>query len=348
MTESDHRLPRRKNMDIGEELRTSEERLRLIVESARDYAIFTTDPEGRIDQWYEGAASVFGWSADEIVGQMDDITFTPEDRAQGQPDKEREIASGQGRSPNVRWHLRKDGSRVFIEGHVTALRNSGGELLGFLKIGQDVTERHAADQRQKMLLAELQHRVRNTLAVVRSIARRTAETSDSVDEMWSHFQGRLDAFSRVQSVVTRSVDGGVELTSLIEDELLAHAAKEGEIVRIEGPEVCLKPRAAEALSLAIHELTTNAVKYGALSAGAGRLLVRWQRTRRGGEEWLELRWEEGGLDEPLKGRQREGFGMELLERSLPYDLGAQTEVQFRPEGLHFSLVMPLGQDALAD
>ena len=129
-----------------EGLRASEERLRLIVESARDYAIFTTDPQDRIVDWAPGAAAVFGWSAEEAVGRPGAVLFTPEDREAGLPEREVEAARREGAAPNVRWHVRKDGSRVFIEGSVTALREADGSVRGFLRIGQDVTERRRAEE----------------------------------------------------------------------------------------------------------------------------------------------------------------------------------------------------------
>lgn len=331
-----------------ERLRESEQRYRLVVDNALDYAIFTTDPDGKVEQWYAGAAAVLGWSAEEISGRSMDITFTPEDRAANEPQKEREIAARDGRAPNVRFHVRKDGSRVFIEGVATALRDSRGALIGFLKIGRDASERQAADQAQRLLLAELQHRVRNTLSVVRSIARRTGERSLTVEEMVAHFQGRLDAFSRVQAVVTRRPGARVDLTGLIEDELLAHAAREGEMLSIKGPDIMLRPRAAETISLAIHELATNAVKYGALSAEGGRVAVTWERIEGEKGELLRLVWEENGMNFPADQPLTPGFGFELLQRTLPYELRAETKLFLRPEGLRFEMRMPLSPAMLDD
>jgi PAS domain S-box-containing protein len=320
----------------------------LIVQNARDYAIFVTNADGVITDWHEGAETVFGWTAEEAIGQPVAITFTPEDRATGEDRKENEVARRDGKAPNVRWHIRRDGSRVFIDGVSTALKNADGTLAGFLKIGQDATERQRSQERQRMLLAELQHRVRNTLAVVRSIVRRTGERSESVEDMSTHLQGRLDAFSRVQAAVTRSLEGSVNLASLIEDEFLAHAERESEDLKIEGPELALKPKAAEAISLAMHELATNAVKFGALSADRGRIGVRWERVERDGGEWLVLTWQESGIEQPLKEPEYFGFGLEMLQRVLPYELSAETTVNFHPEGLHFLLEMPLGPDVLAN
>jgi PAS domain S-box-containing protein len=140
-------------MRAEEELRKSEEQHRLIVESALDYAIFATDPEGIIASWSPGAEAVFGWTAEEAVGQATAITFTPEDRADGVPEKERATARRAGSAPNVRWHLRKDSSRVFIEGTNRHLADADGRTRGFLKIGQDVTERRELESERERLRA---------------------------------------------------------------------------------------------------------------------------------------------------------------------------------------------------
>lgn len=198
------------------------------------------------------------------------------------------------------------------------------------------SERHA-----NTLLAELQHRVRNTLAVVRSIARGTAETTGSSEEMLSHFQGRLDAFSRVQAAVTRSADGTVNLKSLIEDELVAYAAREGDQVRIFGDDVALQAKAAERISLAVHELTTNAVKHGALIDGTGRLDIHWAREDLRGSAFLKLKWSESGVDLQNTEITHEGFGMDLLRRTLAYDLDAETRLELLSDGLKFELLMPM-------
>lgn len=199
----------------------------------------------------------------------------------------------------------------------------------------------ASEHRAQTLLAELQHRLRNTLAVVRSIAARTAENSTNVEDMLLHFQGRLDAFARVQAALVRNPEGKVDLACLVEDELLAHAAREGEQVSIDGPNLRLGSKAAECLGLAVHELTTNAVKYGALMSDHGHVRVGWktEETPNGGR--FIFRWEEYGAE--LKGctLRHEGFGMELLRRSLPYDLDGETEIELESDGLRFELHMPL-------
>lgn len=127
-------------------LREGETRFRTILGEATDYAILTTDAEGRIDGWYPGAEAVFGWPADEALGQSVAITFTPEDRARGAWRQELELARRTGRAPDVRWHARRDGERVFIEGAAYAVRDPDGPFVGLLKIGQDVTGRRASEE----------------------------------------------------------------------------------------------------------------------------------------------------------------------------------------------------------
>jgi two-component system CheB/CheR fusion protein len=200
----------------------------------------------------------------------------------------------------------------------------------------EVSERHA-----NVLLAELQHRVRNTLAVVRSIARRTADNATTAEDMLAHFEGKLDAFSRVQAALTRRPDAKVDLLSLVEDELLAHATREGEKVRIDGEPVSLEPRMAERLSLAIHELTTNAVKHGALMDGEGKIDINWRTSENGAGKEFKLGWKESGMAFEQHKLKREGFGLALLRRSLPYDLRGETHVKLEPDGIRFELTMPL-------
>ncbi|HVU29262.1 MAG TPA: HWE histidine kinase domain-containing protein, partial [Sphingomicrobium sp.] len=218
-----------------------------------------------------------------------------------------------------------------------------GAVLTFLDVTRTVKAEAAlreSEARLRLLLAELQHRVRNTLALVKSITKRTAESSSSVDDMAAHLAGRLDAFARVQSAVTRNPDAGVGLASIVADELLAHAVHEGERLVVDGPDIALRPKAAESISLALHELTTNAVKHGALGTKEGRVAISWRLDGSGSKRMMQFQWSERGLDGKVAKPRRNGFGMELLTRILPYDLGAKTSVEFDPDGLLFSMKLP--------
>jgi len=246
-----------------------------------------------------------------------------------------------------------DGQTRWIHARADIERNAKGKAVRIVGAHLDVTEikqvseaLKASERHAQILLGELQHRVRNTLAVVRSIARRTADRSETLDEMVSHFEGRLNAFSRVQSAVTRNPEAGLSLDAIVEDELISIAAREGEQFRISGPEVSLRARPAESISLAIHELATNAVKYGALTSRDGRIKVSWDvRQADAGRQELWLEWVESGLDRK-PAESHEGFGHEMLRRSLPYDLGAETDIRFTDDGMRFTMVMPLGPEVL--
>ena len=211
-----------------------------------------------------------------------------------------------------------------------------GVVINFI----DVTAITRAEERQRLLLAELQHRVRNTLGVVRSIARRSAETSSSVEEYSAHLDGRLNAFARTQAMVTRDPEGGVDLEYLVVEELLAYNAREGEQMRVSGPTVRFQPKAAETFALAVHELATNALKYGALGLPSGRLDISWRINEAAEPPQLLFDWRERGgpaVAQPA----RKGFGTELLERTLAFDLKGQTTISFNAAGLHCQIAIPL-------
>lgn len=200
------------------------------------------------------------------------------------------------------------------------------------------------------LVGELQHRVRNILAVVRSLVARSAETSDTVEDLAAHLDGRIAALARVQAVLVRNPNAGVDLEGLVRDELLAQNADEDRL-HVGGPEVVLPSRAAEVLTLAVHELATNAMKYGALSQDSGRLEVTW-RLGAAGTPWqrLQLLWRETGVRIASEAPRREGFGTNLLKRRLPYELAGSADIEFHPGGLVCQIAIPFapaGEPGLA-
>ena len=193
------------------------------------------------------------------------------------------------------------------------------------------------EERWRLRVHDLQHRMRNTIAVIRSMARRTGETAETVAEYAAHLDGRISALSRVQSTVAGSPSGDVDLAVILSDELRAHAASEDGQALLGGPPVLLRPKPAETLALALHELTSTAVKFGALSRSQGRLAVTW----RVDENLFRLDWVESGLPAPLAAPTRRGFGVEHLEKTLPYELGASVDLQFAPSGLVCRIVIPI-------
>ncbi|MCP3395514.1 PAS domain S-box protein [Bradyrhizobium sp. CCGB12] len=319
-------------------IETNVERFRLVVENTRDYAALLSDPDDIITDWFLGAQAIFGWKAYEIIGQPGAVLFIDEDQHIGVPELEIDVARKHGTATNVRWHKRKDGSRVFIEGQTVALRRGDGTVRGFMKIGQDTTERRRAEEQQGILLAELQHRVRNVLAMVRSIIFKG--NAASVKEFRRDLVGRITAMARTQALLTRRAGDGVDLEALISDELLTHVTAVDRIT-VSGPAVTLPAKAAEVLTLAIHELATNALKYGALGQAEGRLHVSWWRTRESDKEWLHLVWQEQGVSAPAAGEPRAGFGTELITKRVPYELRGRGSVDFQAGGIRCTIAFPL-------
>jgi two-component sensor histidine kinase len=199
---------------------------------------------------------------------------------------------------------------------------------------------HAAQERQKLLLAELQHRVRNILTTIRSIVQRSARTSDTVEDLSMHLEGRIDSLARTQVVLSRNPGKDVDLEDLLRDELLAQSADEDRI-EIKGPPVRLPPKAAEVLTLALHELATNALKYGALCDGAGRVAIIWRVETRDGQRWLRLSWTETGVRVLGAAPRREGFGTELITKRVPYELSGKGVFAFQPGGMCSTIEFPL-------
>lgn len=319
-------------------LSQSEARYRMVVESATDYGIITMDAERRITGWNPGAANIFGWSEDEMLGKSADMIFTPEDREERAPEGEAGTALENGRAADNRWHLRRDGSRFWAAGVLMPLKEPGQ---GFVKILHDRTQERENEDRQKLLMAELQHRVKNILAVVRSIASRTLETTEDLDDFSAHFDGRLRALARTQNVLTRTATGRIDLDELVREELLTHAPQEPGQIEIAGPEIRLRDRAAEIFALALHELATNAVKYGALAQPKGHIAVTWRVLKTSAGERLSLEWRESGVPALDPEPTRHGFGRDLIERGLPYELGAATSLEFLPGGVRCTIELPL-------
>ncbi len=215
-----------------------------------------------------------------------------------------------------------------------------GQVIEWLGTFTDVDDLHRLKDRQRVLLHELQHRVRNTLAVVRSITSRTEANSETVEDFASHLQGRISALARTQAVLTSAVNDGVDLENLIREELLAQAAPDDQVV-VEGLDVLLSAKAAEVVALAVHELATNATKYGALTSPSGRVRVVWSMMKDQGETWLSLSWTESGVRIVAPAPRREGFGTELITARVPYELRGRGSLEIRPGGVHAEIAFPL-------
>ena len=228
-------------------------------------------------------------------------------------------------------NMERVGYRWF-RGRATPLLDPQGQVVEWLGTFTDVHDMRVLQGRQEVLLAELQHRVRNIMAVIRTVAARTAENSATVADYAARLGGRLEAFARTQVILTRHAGVGVDLEEMVRDELMAQTTQGGQ-VDIGGPHVRLSAKAAEVLTLAVHELATNAVKHGALSRPDGSVRVRWDVANDGGEMLLTLGWTETGTGVRLTEPLRKGFGTELIEQRVPYELNGTGRLDILPEGM---------------
>ncbi|MEJ1961992.1 MAG: HWE histidine kinase domain-containing protein [Gammaproteobacteria bacterium] len=218
----------------------------------------------------------------------------------------------------------------------------------WLETAVDAEGLSGSEREHRVAVAELQHRVRNVLGLVRSLLRRTAETSASTEEYAQHLEARISALARTQGFASRRAAAGVDLEELVDAELIAHAARDGK-VESGGPPVRLGMKAAETVALALHELATNAVKYGALAVSEGRITVTWRKETDRPDPSVRFEWIETGVPSCTPQPARRGFGLDLIERTVPYELRGGSRISFEPAGVHCVIDIPLTQDnVLAD
>lgn len=240
-----------------------------------------------------------------------------------------------------------DGRYRHFHTRAMPVRDEEGQTAEWLGTSTDIDDIIQLQSRQSVLVGELQHRTRNLLAVIHALVKRTIKDSSSMNAFRECFENRLMALARVQGLLSRrEVGARVSFDRLIRGELSAHISLDpsgnGERVSTEGPEgVPLKSATVQTLALALHELTTNAIKYGALAQPDGRLDVRWQvvEADTGGER-LRVDWRESGVTDipddraPARGG---GYGRELIEKALPHQLGAATSFAFETDGVHCTI-----------
>ncbi|HEX2552690.1 MAG TPA: HWE histidine kinase domain-containing protein [Microvirga sp.] len=326
--------------EANEALRASEDRYRLIVESATDYAIFTTDLDGRVTSWNAGAQNVLGFEEPEILGEDARVIWTAEDRAAGAPEAEMRGAREEGRAEDERWHVRKDGSQFFAHGLLMPLKGPDRALQGYLKILRDRTERRRTEERQELLIRELHHRVRNTLATVQAVANSTIRSARSMEDFSDAFLGRINALARTHALLTEDYWQAASLRELLASQLGPYLDGRERQLTLDGPPVELPSEVAVPVSMAIHELTTNAAKHGSLSVEGGHLAVTWSLRTDGGRRLVRLEWRERNGPR-VAPPTREGFGTRLLERVLSTQAQAEVKVSYDPEGLTFAADIPV-------
>ncbi len=330
----------------AERLRESEERLRNAVEVGKvglwDWNVLTgrahwSDEHYRLQGYGVGEVSPSYAAWRERV-HPDDLMRTEEElnRAMtGQDDFEAEFRV-----------LHADGTVRWLQGRGRYFYDPSGKPVRMIGAVIDTTERREWENHQKVLVAELQHRTRNLLGVIRSISERTAQSSEDLADFRDRFRSRLEALARAQGLLSRLKEHDrVTFDVLVRGEV---NAMNGSAMRVTfgGPEgVRLRSSTVQMLAMGLHELATNAMKYGALSQPAGHLAIQWafEPAGEGGKPWLHIDWRETGVEMPAPGtgRQDTGQGRELIEKALPFQLGAKTTFRLMSDGLHCTISVPV-------
>ncbi|WP_298089342.1 PAS domain S-box protein [uncultured Sphingomonas sp.] len=284
-------------------------------------------------------ATIYGTEPDRLLGDLARwaAMIVPEDRETA---LSRLQAASAGETVTHEFRIQRptDGAFRWIRNTSFPLRDDR-DIPRVGGIAEDVTEAKLAVEHQGVLLAELQHRVRNIMAMIRSMARRSADGAADVEEYRTLLEGRLLALARVQALLTRHANTGGSLRDIVESEVGAQAHGGGQYELV-GPDVQLSPKVVEVLTLALHELSTNALKYGALSVADGRLRVEWAPFEKRGRTWLGLDWVEQGVP-PRQTAARRGFGSDLIEGKIPYELGGSGKITIETDGARCRLELPL-------
>ena len=313
-------------------------RLRRLLDAATGHAILGLDLEGRITACNAGACALLGYEAGELLGRPGEELFDGDGRARGTFLAELCQALEEGRAVNECWHRRRDGSRFWASGLTTPLRDARGEAEGFVTLFQDATGRRLEEEGRTLMLGETEHRVKNILATVGAVAGQTLRRSGVAQPVREALSRRLAALARAHERLVRGGWDGAPMVDCVSDAMAAWLGA-GQ-VSTQGPPVWLAADMVATLTLALHELATNAAKHGALSVPDGTVSLRWRLLPGPGERRVEIAWkEEGGP--PVAPPAEEGFGLHLLRHGLSGHFGGMVALDFPPDGLACRVVLPL-------
>ncbi|MDN5864440.1 MAG: PAS domain S-box protein [Gammaproteobacteria bacterium] len=314
--------------------------------SSCDDAIISKDLDGVITSWNKSAERMFGYGDKEAIGRPITALIIPADRLEEEEEILRRLTRGESIDHFETVRRRKDGSTLDVSVTISPLKRQG-RVIGASKIARDISERKRAEALRELLIHELNHRVKNTLATVQSLAMQSLRNAESAEAGQAAFESRLLALSRAHDVLTRENWEYAGLKNIVAGAIAPYSAPyRASRFDVQGPGLRLQPRAGLALAMALHELATNAVKYGALSGDDGRVAIHWRPEKDGeaGRTLLRLRWTETG-GPPVAPPGRRGFGSCLIEQGLAHDLGGTARLHFRSSGLLCEIAAPL--DAIA-
>lgn len=295
------------------------------------------EPGPRIEYTNSAFTRMTGYEAHEVLGRSPRLLQGPE--TDGGVLHRMRMALGAGNPfQGETINYRKDGSTYVVEWLITPVREKNGSITHWVSAQRDVTERHAYEERQKLMVRELHHRVKNTLATVQAVMNATVRSSLSISEFTRALTARISSLARTHALITEDLSQAASFEGLLRSELDPY--NDHGRITLEGPRVMLPSNLAVPVSMALHELTTNALQHGALADPKGRVEVTW---------WIEdgssgqcLRWNWDEHDGPPVGHPtREGFGHRLLNKVLAAQTKAEVEVAFEPDGIRVRARVPL-------
>jgi|BarGraIncu00222A_1022003.scaffolds.fasta_scaffold08635_4 PAS domain S-box-containing protein len=323
-------------------LRERERRFRKLLD-ALPAAIYTTDAAGRLTYYNEAAVELWGhrpalgsseWCGSWKLFWPDGTPMPHDECPMAVALKEDRAVRGQEAACE-----RPDGTRVPFIPYPTPLHDESGKLIGAVNMLVDITERKRTEEQQALLVRELHHRVKNTLATVQAIMGSTARSSETIEDFKNALIGRIGSLAKTHLLLA---DEGSTTTfaDILHSELDAFDDGTGKRIRLSGPDVDVPSRLAVSLGMAMHELTTNAAKYGALSVFGGKVDVTWTVVIEATRRSLNIDWVESG-GPPVAAPTRQGFGARLLEFVLPGQIQAKATIDYRPDGVHVHCAVPM-------
>jgi PAS domain S-box-containing protein len=326
-----------------ERARESDHRFQQLLQ-ALPAAIYTTDADGKIDFYNEAAVDFAGRRPES--GNHWCVTWrllNPDGSLLPHEECPMAIALKEGRPVRGAEAIaqRPDGTRRWFTPYPTPLRDSSGKLTGAINMLVDITERKEAEQRQKLLLDELNHRVKNTLASVQSVVLQAAKSARNVEEFRHAVEGRILAMSRAHDQLSRRSWTDAELHELLSGCVAPYLSKNN--VALDGAHTIVAPRVGLMLCMAVHELATNAAKYGALSTPSGQVTLSWTVEQTMDGRTLYFHWQERG-GPPVTPPKRQGFGTRLLERGIQAELQGTTSMQYPKSGVECHIEIPLSRE----
>jgi PAS domain S-box-containing protein len=320
-----------RDMTARQAAEEAQARLAAIVTSSDD-AIVAKTVDGIVTSWNEAAERLFGYSANEMIGQSI-RRLIPTDRQVEEDMILGRIARGERLKSYETVRLTKDGRAINVSITISPMRDKKGRIIGASKIARDVTARKAHEEQIHLLMREANHRVKNILCVVQAIAR---HTEGKPEDFVSRFTERIEAFAANQELLVRNNWQGVDVEGLARAQLAHFADLIGRQITIDGPKLRLNAAAAHAIGLAFHELATNAGKHGALSAEAGHVDIGW------GIEGntFTMSWTER-LGPPVSAPKRRGFGTIVMEEMAEHSVGGEVDLRYPLSGLTWRLTCPI-------